>query len=667
MTHDFTPPCDDADQPDAATVLQRELEEQITLVSTSSQTWTDLSTEIMSEDPKDEARGKPNSHGLDSQETLLASSVESKTKQESWIDLLWNKAGNNGPHAISDTWKPSFVRTGPLLGLIALSFIVLSIPASAIVLAVSHGQAVENWIVQPSVYISVLIGIGNKALGFAAVQGAIITWWVRALKGTTLQQLHYDWPAGNAGITSLRRKHVSRLSVTSVCAFVILADGILLQSATGTVEARLDKPVSLRARVSPEIPTNYTATGSLLGVNNTYLNAEISSQIKPVWDDWINGRAIPSPLSGCQGVCTATITAAAVAQVECHDEPNQTMNYTAIRTSNRTSLPFSCQRQGTQNRCALFEIHVQPSSKSGVFETIDVSFGRFVVSSSEMAQDCAGDYTYKTCSFRSAVAEYNVTTYNDTYVVLNSPLPNVIGLANNTARETYSLNQVIGATIGGVGLLASMDVYTYITMWSPGEKYQYTDNVDTFQAKLMDNAFRFYAGDDCAPSWNNPMSDITATLNDVMFRTAVHAASELPEAELLDLIDPGLEVDQEVQGLRVDAQPIFKTRWPFFWAAASVQLVCVLLVLVTYWDYWKLGRSVSLSPLEIAKAFDAPLLRDLPSNTEPSVLAKAIGNEETKYGAVQGAVNSGILESPSYRLVFASPNLIKPPGGRILA
>lgn len=36
-------------------------------------------------------------------------------------------------------------------------------------------------------------------------------------------------------------------------------------------------------------------------------------------------------------------------------------------------------------------------------------------------------------------------------------------------------------------------------------------------------------------------------------------------------------------------------------AAAIVELVCILLVLPTYWGWWKLGRPVSFSPLELAK------------------------------------------------------------------
>ena len=38
-----------------------------------------------------------------------------------------------------------------------------------------------------------------------------------------------------------------------------------------------------------------------------------------------------------------------------------------------------------------------------------------------------------------------------------------------------------------------------------------------------------------------------------------------------------------------------------FLAAALLELICIGLVLPTYVGWWKLGRSVSFSPLEIAK------------------------------------------------------------------
>ena len=58
-------------------------------------------------------------------------------------------------------------------------------------------------------------------------------------------------------------------------------------------------------------------------------------------------------------------------------------------------------------------------------------------------------------------------------------------------------------------------------------------------------------------------------------------------------------------------QEVFKSDFAFFFAAAALELLTIVLVASTFFGYWRLGRQVSFSPLEIAKAFDAPMLKDV--------------------------------------------------------
>ncbi|KAK4631197.1 hypothetical protein CLAFUW4_02394 [Fulvia fulva] len=276
------------------------------------------------------------------------------------------------------------------------------------------------------------------------------------------------------------------------------------------------------------------------------------------------------------------------------------MNYTAIRL-NDTHLPYSCQATGYKVRCGLFEIQDQPSAAIGRYETINVNVGRYEVTSEEMSRDCTGHYTWKTCSFRSAIAESDMLTYNDTLVKVDTRSPRALKTADNSERAASEVNATVSLTIGGIGLLASMNLYTAIGMWEPGSDFPHTDNVNTWQTSLIQNADDFHARKDCAPKWKDLMDDITATLNELMFRTSVEAARSMAAGDLLERLDAGFQTEYQVDGLRIDAQPVFQTRWPFYWAAASVQVLCVLLVLITYRHYWLLGRTMSLSPLEIAR------------------------------------------------------------------
>ena len=91
------------------------------------------------------------------------------------------------------------------MGLAALVLAFLQILASYAILAASNGDSVENWEYQPTVYLAVFTALGNKAVAFASIQGAIVTFWLRVLKGTTLGQLHRDWVSINDANGSLQR------------------------------------------------------------------------------------------------------------------------------------------------------------------------------------------------------------------------------------------------------------------------------------------------------------------------------------------------------------------------------------------------------------------------------------------------------------------------------
>ena len=97
----------------------------------------------------------------------------------------------------SKPWRPSLFRIGPLVGLTALLVSFLQMFASYGILKGSDGDLTTNWKYQPTVYLAIFATVSNKSLIFATVQGTIISFWRRALSGTTLAQLHRDWGHGS--------------------------------------------------------------------------------------------------------------------------------------------------------------------------------------------------------------------------------------------------------------------------------------------------------------------------------------------------------------------------------------------------------------------------------------------------------------------------------------
>ena len=89
-----------------------------------------------------------------------------------------------------------------------------------------------------------------------------------------------------------------------------------------------------------------------------------------------------------------------------------------------------------------------------------------------------------------------------------------------------------------------------------------------------------------------------------MFTAGAYAAqwAQYPvHDELVNAMDPDLPVNRTVLGDVQGTHETFETNLKWFAAALAVELTCIALVLPTYWGWWKLGRPVSFSPLEIAK------------------------------------------------------------------
>jgi hypothetical protein len=101
---------------------------------------------------------------------------------------------------------------------------------------------------------------------------------------------------------------------------------------------------------------------------------------------------------------------------------------------------------------------------------------------------------------------------------------------------------------------------------------------------------------------------------------------------------------------------------PFMWGAIALMLVCIICVLPSYWRFWELGRKVTLGPIEIYSAFQAPVLAHpgLASGGEADVLLKEVllkevGNRKIRYGEVQGQGRLGMAEPEAVIKLVGKP------------
>jgi len=195
----------------------------------------------------------------------------------------------------------------------------------------------------------------------------------------------------------------------------------------------------------------------------------------------------------------------------------------------------------------------------------------------------------------------------------------------------------------------------------------------------------------CAMNWRDPTDDIMNTLNEIMFRTSLIARNYPKYTLLNESTDPtkiwttyyeawpvtppasdrGIPVPQVLAMEQHSNVNVFQSHYSYLAGALAVMILGVLFVIPTFNGFWELGRSVSLNPLEIAKAFNPDILEEIGSNASSKHLGKIAGTKEVKYGEVIGDTHGRAgygsgreqdeLRFRRRRLELAVPNRTKAP------
>jgi len=110
----------------------------------------------------------------------------------------------------------------------------------------------------------------------------------------------------------------------------------------------------------------------------------------------------------------------------------------------------------------------------------------------------------------------------------------------------------------------------------------------------LDRYFSNIINWNCNVTFEDPASDILLALNEIMFRSGLAA--------------PNATDIQNVKAVQTTTHVVFKTQYQYLLGAIAIMMLSVTAIISILKGWWVLGRTVSLSPLEIAKAFNAPLL-----------------------------------------------------------
>ena len=150
------------------------------------------------------------------------------------------------------------------------------------------------------------------------------------------------------------------------------------------------------------------------------------------------------------------------------------------------------------------------------------------------------------------------------------------------------------------------------------------------------------------------MEDMINSMREIAFRTSLQIAADNTSYA---------NATQSVKYVGDTPKTVYTTNYAYMAAAFVVSLLGVLSVIPTYYGFWTLGRTVSLSPLEIAKAFNAPLLATVPGNRHAENMLHDVSGMKVRYGdAGPVASTTGYSAGDTVRKMEVGPaHQVSPP------
>lgn len=143
-------------------------------------------------------------------------------------------------------------------------------------------------------------------------------------------------------------------------------------------------------------------------------------------------------------------------------------------------------------------------------------------------------------------------------------------------------------------------------------------------------------------AWSDPIDTIIAAANEISLRAAIQLTSQnttwacatctQPEVYSPNLTAVNRTISQQVSATTVDSYNAYQTDLAWLLSGCAVIVFVCIAIAPMYWGSWNLERQFSLNPLETAKAFDAPLLRDANANSSPLAWSRTMKQTRLRYG-----------------------------------
>jgi hypothetical protein len=566
-----------------------------------------------------------NEMNRDTEEPLVRAQSH-KNQSTAYIGSSLSSSTSQSRHGrLADTsWMTGLWRRFPHTGMLSILTAILASTCMIYIVSTSDGKPINNWKYQPTVYLSITYTIANLALQYALAQAITMAWWIKALKGdASVRDLHNIWAFGSSFVDILASpRSFNIVALAGLAVALVPMNGPLLQRSSVVTERTRVELKNLTIPIALEFPDGYT--GDIASMMGSHYPTAISSSFSEILKEHNNRQSVNITDVGCVGICTGTLLGAGY-DIHCWNE-----SIRATNLDNRTR-----QDAGFGWRTTPF------ISGFSYVEVEDPVINFTVTFKSEPVLDA--NYTTSKCILRPATVEYRILLTNNT-ITLDATGSWKTDRTSKLRPAMFNPGQVNSPTTHG-GMWLYLDAlynssmyaeYSGLRGWrgsySGAAAYRYVNDVGLMGVKSgLDEGATL--------SFLDPTEDAMDTVREIAWRTALYIPQDniktqdihsrlknLTKTEWADAYSQQIEARQSTK------QIVYRSQYAYLGVAVAMTLCASFCVLALSLGWWKLGREVSLSPIEIAKAFAAPLLQGTNSNHSVKAILKDLGEDKLCYG-----------------------------------
>jgi hypothetical protein len=463
-------------------------------------------------------------------------------------------------------------------------------------------------ICRPAILFSVVTAVVSICFGVILSRGITTVWWRTALYGTTLEKLHHIWSSGDSVFfAAFSGQNFTVVSLAKIMVLISTASiGPLLQKSSH-VETLAVNTEDMNLNIATDF--YHIDLGTIHSVAGTFI-IEKSPGLRAAVQDFFNGTAMntkyPCRNKICQGTAPAPILERYVGS---WDTSLTTLDLTTDGVHNLFELSFDRNVYGT---------HPGLYVRAKYAESID--------------ENCVATMRTQILEYVAARGTQGVLIQNDTVVIFEEFQKELVseelkkGAQEGFTAYTNHPGDFPNATDGThIGPLTAL--------WWVGDTFlsgrytfnrndgMYTWDLGTAGLQYInaDGYARCNGIDGTVPTFKSPFQDVDRELNSLIFRIAKHLAAPTDVQNFTVLV----------------TEPLFVSNYPYLWAALGVYGAVLIATLVPLWAWWELGRTASMSPIETAHAFDAPIFRKERTNLTAEQLVATVGKRRVQYGVVE--------------------------------